>query len=291
MPHPEASYTHGHHDAVLRSHSWRTAENSAAYLVPYLGRELSILDVGCGPGSITADLAQMVAPGRVVGIDPSDDVIARAQAGSAQRDGGMLPANLRFEVADLYDLRLGDEGVPGGGFDVVHAHQVLQHLPDPAGALRAMARLAGSEAPGPHRRPYGLVAARDANYAAMYWSPANELLDRWQEVIREVTSRNGGEPDAGRFLLQWAHAAGLDDVTYTSSTWTFTAPDDLAWWGDLWADRISISGLATQAQDYGIATADELTAIAQAWRRWATHPDAMFVVTHGEIVARVARPD
>ena len=50
-------YTHGHHESVLRSHTWRTAENSAAYLVPALRPGMDLLDVGCGPGTITTDLA------------------------------------------------------------------------------------------------------------------------------------------------------------------------------------------------------------------------------------------
>ena len=43
------TYTHGHHESVLRSHRWRTAENSAAYLLPYLAPGQSLLDIGCGP--------------------------------------------------------------------------------------------------------------------------------------------------------------------------------------------------------------------------------------------------
>src|SRR5437868_7705422 len=64
-----AVYTHGHHDAVLRSHRWRTAENSAAYLLPHLVNGQRLLDVGCGPGTLTLDLARRGAPGDVVGID------------------------------------------------------------------------------------------------------------------------------------------------------------------------------------------------------------------------------
>ena len=71
-------YTHGHHESVLRSHRWRTAENSAAYLLPHLAPGQRLLDVGCGPATITLDLAARVAPGAVVGIDASADVIATA---------------------------------------------------------------------------------------------------------------------------------------------------------------------------------------------------------------------
>src|SRR5665213_1273750 len=90
-PMPDVPYTHGHHDSVLRSHRWRTADNSAAYLLPHLHPGLDLLDVGCGPGTITVDLAARVAPGSVMGVDASSEVIAQAEAHAAQRDA----ANVR----------------------------------------------------------------------------------------------------------------------------------------------------------------------------------------------------
>ena len=70
-----ATYTHGHQEAVLRSHRWRTAENSCGYLLPHLEAGQSLLDVGCGPGTITIDLARRLAPGRVVGVDMAAEVV------------------------------------------------------------------------------------------------------------------------------------------------------------------------------------------------------------------------
>jgi SAM-dependent methyltransferase len=165
-------------------------------------------------------------------------------------------------------------------FSVVHAHQVLQHLRDPVGALRTMAALC---------EPGGMVTARDSDYSAMFWAPADRALDRWMEIYLAVARHNGGEPDAGRHLLAFAHEAGLVRVTYTTSTWTYSTPEDVAWWTDLWADRISFadSPLAQQAIAYGIATQDELCAVAYGLRDWAARPSAIFVVPHGEILARV----
>ena len=62
------TYTHGHHESVLRSHTWRTLENSAAYLIDELQPGRSLLDIGCGPGTITLDFAARLAPGVVTGI-------------------------------------------------------------------------------------------------------------------------------------------------------------------------------------------------------------------------------
>ena len=91
--------------------------------------------------------------------------------------------------------------------------------------------------------------------------------------------------DAGRWLLRWAVEAGLDDVAYSTSTWTFATPADRAWWGDLWAERVVASNLAAQAVEYGIATAAELEEVAGGWRAWAATPDGTFVLVHGEIIA------
>src|SRR6202000_833038 len=80
MPSGSETYLHGHHDSVLRSHRWRTAENSAGYLLPRLARDARVLDVGCGPGTITADLAALVPDGQVIGLDRAPGVLVEARA-------------------------------------------------------------------------------------------------------------------------------------------------------------------------------------------------------------------
>src|SRR5690606_9210025 len=138
--------------------------------------------------------------------------------------------------------------LPPASFDIVHAHQVLQHLSDPVAALRSMATFV---------RPGGLVAARDVAYSSLAWAPRDPRLDRWREIYLAVTRQNGAEADAGIFLPLWAADAGLDDIVYSSSTWTYATPADRAWWGELWAERMLASELADQAITYGVATAEE----------------------------------
>jgi len=263
-------YIHGHSDAVLRSHRWRTAGNSAGYLLPHLADGLRLLDVGCGPGTLTVDLARLVAPsGEAVGVDISESVVAEAAAHAALAGAG----NVTFQAGDFRAV-----GLPEASFDVVHAHQVLQHLRDPVGALAAMARLA---------RPGGIVAARDVDYRSMVWTPDDSRLDRWLEIYLAVSDHIGVAADAGRWLLRWALDAGLADVAYTTSTWTFATPADRAWWGELWAERVVGSSLAGQAVEYGVADRAELEEVAGGWRDWAARPDGTFVLVHGEIVAGV----
>ena len=264
-----AVYTHGHHESVLRSHRWRTAENSAAYLLPHLSSGATVLDVGCGPATITADLAALVTPGRVTALETTDEALGLARAEIARR--GLTTVD--FAVGDVHALDFPDDS-----FDVVHAHQVLQHVGDPVAALREMRRVA---------KPGGLVAARDGDYAAFTWFPELPELTEWLDLYERVARANGGEPDAGRRLLSWAHAAGFTDVTATASTWCYADAEDRAWWGGMWAERVLVSDLARTAVRTGAATQEDLQRMSGAWTKWAADDDGWLSILHGEILARV----
>jgi len=259
-------YSHGHHESVLRSHRWRTAENSAAFLLPHLTPAMSLLDVGCGPGNITADFARRLE-GVVVGIDVADGIVA-----AARRDFGDAHANLTFEVENVYDLDFTD-----GRFDVAYAHQVLQHLSAPIDALSEIRRVL---------KPGGLVAVRDADYGAFVWSPDDPLLTRWRALYHDLTRHNSAEADAGRHLAAWVRAAGFHDLEVSSSTWTFHTEEERTWWGGLWAERIIQSEFARQALEYGLSTESELHEIADAFLRWSRDEDGVFVLLHVEVLAR-----
>jgi SAM-dependent methyltransferase len=261
------TYTHGHAESVLRSHRWRTVENSAGYVTERLVPGTAVLDVGCGPGTITVDMAQRVAPGRVVGIDASDDVIDAAR--ELADEAGI--SNLELAAGDVYALDHADDA-----FDVVHAHQVLQHLADPVAALREMRRVC---------RPDGVVAARDAVYRGMSWFPASPELEQWLRVYCAVAEANGGEPDAGSRLRAWAIEAGFSDVQTSASAWCYATDDERAWWGGLWAERVTSTALGIRAIELGLATEKDVAAMADAWRAWAASPDGWFAVLHGEILA------
>jgi len=269
MPSISHTYLHGHHDSVLRSHQWRTAENSAGYLLPRLAPDARVLDVGCGPGTITVDLAARVPDGEVLGIDTAADVLALARQ-EAERRG---QANVRFEVGNVYELGFAD-----GTFDVVHAHQVLQHLRDPVAALREMRRVT---------RPGELVAARDGDYGGFFWFPEEPGLAEWRDLYRKVARALGGEPDAGRRLLAWARQAGFAAVEASGSAWCYTGAEDRTWWGTSWADRLTQSPFGERAVEHGLATRADLERLAQAWRRWAASEDGWILVPSGEILCMV----
>lgn len=262
------TYTHGWAPSVTANHATRTAADSAAYLLPRLRPGLTVLDVGCGPGSITLDLARAVGPtGRVVGIDVSEQVLDLAREAAAAR-GDSRTTWVRGDAAAL--------PVETGSADVVHAHQVLQHLPDPVGAIQEMVRAA---------RPGGLLAVREVDMGATTWGPPSSGLSAWLDAYRRIAEGNGGTPDAGRRLLGWVHEAGLRQVDVSSSTWTYADPQRRAWLAASWAERTRLT-LLPQARRHDVDPA-VLEEAADAWQRWRDEADGWFVFVHTEVLARV----
>jgi SAM-dependent methyltransferase len=262
------SYTHGHHPSVVQSHSWRTVDNSASYLAEALVPGVSVLDVGCGPGTITVDIAERVAPGRVVGMDSSTEIVEQAAALAAER--GLT--NVEFLVGNAYELDF-----PNETFDVVHAHQVLQHVARPVDVLREMRRV---------RTAGGVVGVRDVVYGGTQWYPENRGLDDWLRILLQVHYANGGDPNAGRSLKAWALDAGFTEVTAGASVWCFSSDEDRDWWGTTWSQRALLSQYAKDAVDGGLATEADLQRISEAWLTYVRQSNGWYAMPHGEIVAR-----
>ena len=261
-------YTHGYHEVILEFYRQRTAEVCAGFLLPHLQPDASVLDMGCGPGTITVGLARRV--GTVIGVDTSAEVVESARRRA--RESGA--ENASFEVGSAYELPFGDRS-----FDVVYAHQLMQHLSDPVRALREARRVL---------RPGGLVAVRDSDYQTMVHSPVESALEHWLRLYQEVARSNGGEPCAGRFLPGWVHAAGFVDPAVTTSTTTYADSARRELWGGMWAVRVTDSDFADHAVKGGFAMRGDLVAISAAFRRWADHPSGFWAWLNGEVVA--ARP-
>ena len=260
-------YVHGHHESVLRSHTWRTIDNSAKYLEKYLVGNSRLLDVGCGPGTITIDFAKRLSEGTVLGIDTSHEIIEKARFASQEFE----LRNCSFDIGNTYHLNFEDDT-----FDIVHAHQLLQHLTNPVEAIKEMRRVV---------RPGGIVALRDADYGGMIWAPTDSKLDDWMYLYQRMTGKNNVVANAGRFLFSSATKASFSSVEVSSSTWTFSTPDTRQWWGELWAERIQKSTFSDQIFEHGLGTQDLLDDLSAAFRRWAEEPDGFFLVPHGEIIA------
>ena len=126
------NYTIGHGDDVSRRLSRRNLEKDAAYILSHLEPGMRVLDVGCGPGSISVGLAAAVSPGEFHGIDMSQSQIDFATS-TAQENG---LSNAQFQVADVIALPF-----PDNHFDVVHCSAVLMHVPDTQSALTEILRV------------------------------------------------------------------------------------------------------------------------------------------------------
>ncbi|MDA1258827.1 MAG: methyltransferase domain-containing protein [Chloroflexi bacterium] len=261
------NYMHGHHPVVVDEHARRSAERNAAYLLPQLRPGMSLLDIGCGPGSITAGLANAVAPGRTVGVDSSRAAVERAVADA--ESAGL--ANIEYKTADAYGLPFSD-----GSFDVAHMHQLLQHLSDPALAVQEALRVL---APG------GVFGVTEVDWGTAAFWPRTPETDRFLAIYNAVARKNGGDPEMGRRLRSLLEPLGLDRFEVRASVWSFGDAGATGQWGDLWSARIQESNIATTATDAGIATAEELIEIAATLRAWGRTPGAFFTLTHGEALA------
>ena len=219
---------------------------------------MRILDIGCGPGTITADLAALVPDGHVVGIDNGAEVIAKAGSTAASR--GIT--NVDFLVGDAHALDFQDQH-----FDVVHAHQVLQHIGDPSHALREWRRVT---------KPGGMIACREADSSSTAFYPDIDGIGEFCDVYRKAARSRGGEPDGGRHLVTWVREAGFErrNIQTTASVWCFSNPEERAYWSGMWIDRLSQSALPKNMVEGGHCNKEDLDRYANAWRSWGAHDDS-----------------
>jgi len=262
------TYVHGHAPAVVRQHGMRTAEEAAAFLLPELSPEMRLLDVGCGPGSITLGLAERLPGGEVVAIDLSQETLAQNRLDAEARG----VKNLRYEYGSVYEL-----AYPDASFDVAYAHQVLQHLTDRQAALREMLRVV---------KPGGLLAVRDVDWGSVVYWPTDPWLDRFIEMYEETARGLGGEPRMGRHMRALFHDAGLSDVQVTAAVWCYATSEETVTWGDSYADRLLTSSMGERPVETGLATRADIEAMAEAFRLWARKPDALWAFTQVAALSR-----
>ncbi|KIX12535.1 class I SAM-dependent methyltransferase [Dethiosulfatarculus sandiegensis] len=155
---------------------------------------LDVLDLACGTGIISCELARFVAPGRVVGLDGCQAFIQRA----GDREEALNLANLSFRCGDIYEPDL-----PADSFDFVYARFVFQHLEKSVRALRSIKRLL---------KPGGLVCVVDVDddWLGLY-PPLSEFLS-FTSAARKGQKENGGDRNVGQKLVGYMHEAGLREV-------------------------------------------------------------------------------
>ena len=219
---------------------------------------MSLLDCGCGPGSITLGLAEIVAPGQVVGIDIGDKQIELAQAHAVSR--GI--SNVHFETGDIYDQRFADNS-----FDAVFSNAVLSHLRDPLAALTEISRVL---------KPGGVVGIRNPDFNGNLIDPDDPILLRTWEIIVKLVEANGGNPSIGKHQRTLLRQAGLINVEASAIYESYGSLESVRYWGDGLTEFLHEESHVRQFTELGLANAGDLTEMSMAWEKWADNPDAFF---------------
>ena len=262
------TYTMGYGAEFQKMLERRNATVCAAHLLPYLEPGMRLLDLGCGPGTISVGLAESVAPGALHGIDMEETQVEMANA--AAKAGGH--DNATFQTGDATDLPFDD-----ATFDVAHCHALLNHAPDTQAVLAEMKRVL---------KPGGLVAAREVIGDSSLFEPPSDMGSNGWATFLRLLAANGGHPQMGKELKGAFVEAGFSDVLASASFKPYTTADDLAFlhgmitgwfFADRTMDAVIAHGLASEAQFDG-------------WRRsldeWTQVPGAFAAFAWGEAIGR-----
>ena len=233
--------------------------------MPHLQSGMSILDCGCGPGTITLGLAEAVAPGQAVGIDIESSMVEQANAFAKDR----RVINVRFEVADMTDLPYPDDT-----FDRAFCCAVLEHLPDPVKALKETYRVL---------KPGGIAAFIKTDWCDPLISPESEAVAKFFELFEGGFNQRGGSLNRGRHLRLILLDAGFNVIEFFAAYGNATTPalvqaeinGYIAWMETL--------PLFDQAVESGRVDRAGLAKIREGMKEWSELPHAF--IAKGRCVA------
>jgi ubiquinone/menaquinone biosynthesis C-methylase UbiE len=245
MARSKETYTPGYSELTLQLMLKRTAARHAAFFTPFLHRGMRVLDCGCGPGTITLDLAKLVSPGQVFGIDLEPTQLRSAQDRSRQQE-----VNARFGVASIYALPFSD-----GQFDAIFAHALFEHLREPVRALLEMKRVLKSS---------GLVGIRSPDWAGWLVYPPNPLIEQGFHLFKQTQIANGGNPYVGRALKGLLRESGFSKTSISGSYEIVDDPGSFVGW------------LASCLESRGHT---ELRQNGKEVLTWSEHPDSLIAVS------------
>jgi SAM-dependent methyltransferase len=216
-----------------------------------------VLDAGCGVGSIALDLASMIAPGRIFGIDVDPEQIDVARESATKR--GI--ENAEFATASVYELPFDDES-----FDVVYANAVLFYLREPLRALVEVRRVL---------RPGGLAAVTDDDLGTVVISPERPELERAPRLFEMAVAHEGGNARYSRHLRTLMLEAGFartEGIAHAPEV--YGDIDRTRWFAEFAVGLFGAPSMSEVIVAEGWASRAELDAMLDAFREWGELPDA-----------------
>ncbi len=259
-------YSGGYGSRIIQGLSGRKATREAAFFLPYLRSGMSLLDCGCGPGSMTVDFAEVVAPSEVIGIDLESSQFEVGRALALERG----VKNVRFVAGNIYELPFSE-----GSFDAVFVHAVLYHLSDPHKALAEVHRVLKSG---------GFVGVRDSDADANICTPSSPILERAWEIMNRVLQHNGANPFLGRTHRALLRESGFVDIKASASFDYYATSEVEVQVGEFWADFILQPHITGVIREQGWATQTELEEMSAAFKSWGEHPDVFYARARCEAV-------
>jgi len=246
----------------------RHAATHAAFFIDHLKPGMTILDCGCGPGSITLDFAELVAPGKAIGVDIGPAQIEKAKLLQARRN---VP-NAAFHLGDVNALPFADDR-----FDALFAHGVIEYFRDPVRAFGELRRVL---------KPGGVLGARHGDWGGFLLATKNEYIRKAFPLFIRLMEKNGGDPFFGRNQVAYLRRAGFQRIEASASydCWTAT-PETTRRVGNLMAVGFASAEFVTPVLDSQFADHDTLQKIPPAFRSWDEDPDVFAAEAWGEAVA------
>ena len=265
-PTRQRRYGPGYTPATVQHYASRTAVQQAAFFLPHLRPGMSLLDCGCGPGTITIGLAHAVAPGQVVGIDIEPNLVEHASVLS--REQGI--SNLRFQGANVFDLPFFR-----GSFDTAFAGDLLQRLNQPIRALKEMWRAL---------KPGGVIGIICSDMGGRIIGPANHGLEDYYNLHERIWKDHGIDMHLGRHLRSLLRQAGFVQVEASVTYDCYGKPVDTRELAQWQIARIKATAAIDEAVEVGWIDRAMLDKMIVAWEKWGEDPDAFYAHPKCQVV-------
>ena len=263
-----SDYTMGYDEGMQGLLARRSAAVQADHLLDYLEPGMRVLDMGCGPGTISLGLAKAVAPGEFHGIDMEESQVETARAAAAEK--GLT--NATFRVADALALPFPDEH-----FDAVHCSAVLTHIPDTGAALAEVLRVL---------KPGGVFGVREFIGRSGFIHPNVADMNGVWTMFSDLVKANGGHPEIGAALKGQMVEAGFADVQSNGWFESYGTTEAATFFTDLLEGYILGPAMGEKAVEKGLITADQLAQWRDAMAKWKADPGAFAAVAWSKTIAR-----